>query len=146
VPNSLGLTVLPRPGNSTEKNAAMRELGARLIEIGSDFDEARAHALALAEAEALTFAPSFHADLVVGVATWALELFRTAPALDVLYAPIGLGSGICGAILARCWRRRKPAHKRRRIRYGARVVFAQGPSDVGHRSLVSHCDCTGGPL
>ena len=97
----IAVTIVAPIGNSTEKNAAMRELGARLIEHGSDFDEARAHACALAEAEAMTFAPSFHADLVVGVATWALELFRTAPALDVLYVPIGLGSGICGAILAR---------------------------------------------
>ena len=97
----IAVTIVAPIGNSTEKNAAMRELGARLIEHGSDFDEARAHAFALADAEAMTFAPSFHADLVVGVATWALELFRTAPALDVLYVPIGLGSGICGAILAR---------------------------------------------
>jgi threonine dehydratase len=37
----------------------------------------------------------------VGVATWALELFRAAPPLDVLYVPIGLGSGICGAIRTR---------------------------------------------
>src|SRR5689334_11150993 len=97
----IAVTIVAPIGNSTEKNAAMRELGARLIEHGSDFDEARAHAFALAEAEAMTFAPSFHVDLVVGVATWALELFRTVPALDVLYVPIGLGSGICGAILVR---------------------------------------------
>lgn len=92
--------VVPR-GNSTEKNAAMQAFGARLIEHGSDFDEARVHARALAEQEGLMFAPSFHADLVVGVATWAMELFRAAPPLDALYVPIGLGSGICGAILTR---------------------------------------------
>jgi threonine dehydratase len=79
----------------------MRALGARLIEHGEDFDAARAHACGLAEREGLEFAPSFHPDLVVGVASWALELFRAAPPLDVLYVPIGLGSGICGAILAR---------------------------------------------
>jgi threonine dehydratase len=45
--------------------------------------------------------PSFHADLVLGVATYALELFRAAPDLDVLYVPIGQGSGICACILAR---------------------------------------------
>jgi threonine dehydratase len=49
----------------------------------------------------LEFAPSFAPDLVLGVATYALELFRGAPALDALYVPIGLGSGICGCILAR---------------------------------------------
>jgi threonine dehydratase len=95
------VTIVVPHGNSTEKNAAMRAFGARLIEHGADFDEAREHARALAEREGLRFAPSFHADLVVGVATWALELFRSAPPLDVLYVPIGLGSGICGAIRTR---------------------------------------------
>lgn len=95
------VTIVVPHGNSIEKNAAMRAQGARLIEHGADFDEARQHAQALATAEGLDFAPSFHADLVVGVATWALELFRAAPPLDRLYVPIGLGSGICGAIMAR---------------------------------------------
>src|SRR6185312_7357216 len=40
-------------------------------------------------------------DLVLGVATYALELLRTAPDLDVLYVPIGQGSGICACIMAR---------------------------------------------
>ncbi|MGA9868870.1 MAG: threonine dehydratase [Acetobacteraceae bacterium] len=92
--------VVPR-GNSTEKNAAMRGLGARLIEHGADFEEAREEAVRIATAEGLEFAPSFARDLVMGVATWALELFRGAPPLDALYVPIGLGSGICGAILTR---------------------------------------------
>lgn len=92
--------VIPR-GNSTEKNAAMRALGARLIEHGEDFEGAREEASRIAIVEQLEFAPSFARDLVMGVATWALELFRAAPPLDVLYVPIGLGSGICGAILTR---------------------------------------------
>ena len=92
--------VVPR-GNSTEKNAAMRAQGARLVEHGADFDAARVEALRVAEAEGLQFAPSFAPDLVLGVATYALELFRGAPPLDALYVPIGLGSGICGCILAR---------------------------------------------
>ncbi|MCS0496634.1 threonine dehydratase [Ancylobacter sp. MQZ15Z-1] len=95
------VTIVVPHGNSLEKNAAMAALGARLIEHGTDFDAARAHAMELAAREGLTFAPSFHRDLVLGVATWSLELFRAAPPLDVLYVPIGLGSGICGAILTR---------------------------------------------
>jgi threonine dehydratase len=55
----------------------------------------------LAAAEGMEFAPSFAPDLVKGVATYALEFFRAAPSLDALYVPIGLGSGICGCILAR---------------------------------------------
>ncbi len=95
------VTVVVPFGNSTEKNMAMRSLGARLIEHGQDFDAARIEAMRLAQQEGLTFAPSFHRDLVLGVATWALELFRAVPALDALYVPIGLGSGICGAIRTR---------------------------------------------
>ncbi len=100
VPDCAVTIVVPH-GNSREKNAAMRGLGARLVEHGSDFDEARVYARELARSDGLEFVPSFHPDLVVGVATWALELFRASPPLDVLYVPIGLGSGICGAILVR---------------------------------------------
>lgn len=95
------VTIVVPYGNSREKNAAMTALGARLIEHGADFDMARVEAMRLADAEGLYFAPSFHRDLVLGVATWALELFETAPGLEVLYVPIGMGSGICGAILVR---------------------------------------------
>ena len=95
------VTIVVPHGNSLEKNAAMQALGARLIEHGHDFDSAKLEALRLAEVEGLTFVPSFHRDLVLGVATWALELFRAVATLDVVYVPIGLGSGICGAILAR---------------------------------------------
>jgi threonine dehydratase len=95
------VTIVVPHGNSTEKNAAMRAFGARLVEYGCDFDEARVEAARLADEEGLSFVPTFHPDLVLGVATWALELFRAAPALDVLYVPIGLGSSICGAIRTR---------------------------------------------
>jgi threonine dehydratase len=94
------VVVVPH-GNSVEKNAAMRAFGARLIEHGDDFDMARDHAAERATSEGLEFAPSFAPDLVKGVATYALELFRGAPPLDALYVPIGLGSGICGAIRTR---------------------------------------------
>ncbi len=95
------VTILVPRGNSAEKNAAMRAFGARLIEHGEDFDAAREEAARMAAAEGLEFAPSFARDLVLGVATYALEFFRGSPPLDVLYVPIGLGSGICGCILAR---------------------------------------------
>ncbi|MEJ0018910.1 MAG: threonine dehydratase [Acetobacteraceae bacterium] len=97
----IAVTVVVPHGNSVEKNAAMRAFGARLVEHGDDFEMAREEASRLAVAEALEFAPSFAPDLVKGVATYALELFRNAPPLDALYVPIGLGSGICGAIMVR---------------------------------------------
>ena len=94
-------TIVVPEGNSTEKNAAMRALGARLVEHGSDFQAAREHAAALAADSGAHMVPSFHPLLVQGVATWALELFRAVADLDELYVPIGLGSGICGAIAVR---------------------------------------------
>jgi threonine dehydratase len=95
------VTILAPHGNSAEKNRAMRAFGANLVEHGEDFQAAREEAGRRAELDGLEFVPSFHPDLVLGVATYALELLRAAPALDVLYVPIGQGSGICGCILAR---------------------------------------------
>jgi threonine dehydratase len=92
--------VVPR-GNSVEKNAAMRAFGADLIEAGHDFDTAREAAFGLAAERGLVMVPSFHRDLVCGVASYALELFRGSPPLDTVYVPIGLGSGICGVIAVR---------------------------------------------
>jgi threonine dehydratase len=99
--NSVAATILVPQGNSVEKNAAMRAFGAELIEAGHDFDAAKEAAIRLADARGLTMVPSFHRDLVAGVASYALELFRAAPALDTVYVPIGLGSGLCGVIAAR---------------------------------------------
>jgi threonine dehydratase len=97
----LPVTVVVPRGNSLEKNAAMRAFGAELMEHGRDFDEARDEAVRLASERGWHMAPSFHPELVRGVATYALELFQAVPAIDTLYVPIGLGSGICGAIRVR---------------------------------------------
>ena len=88
-------------GNSVEKNAAMRALGARLVEHGVDFQAAREEAGRVTARDGLELVPSFHRDLVSGVATYSLELLRAHPDLDVLYVPIGQGSGVCGAVAAR---------------------------------------------
>ena len=92
------VTIVVPHDNSADKNEAMRALGAELIEHGRDFDEAKERAVALAAERGLRYAPSFHRDLVVGVATYAYELFTAAGDLDTVYVPIGLGSGICGLI------------------------------------------------
>ena len=88
-------------GNSVEKNAAMRALGAELIEAGHDFQAALEHASRIGEERGLLMVPSFHPDLVLGVATYARELLCGAPTLDTVYVPIGLGSGICALIIVR---------------------------------------------
>src|SRR6202011_1963354 len=95
------VTIYVPHGNSAEKNRAMRAFGATLVEHGEDFQSAREDAERRDRVDGLEFVPSFHPDLVMGVATYALELLRKAPDLDVLYVPIGQGSGICGLILAR---------------------------------------------
>jgi threonine dehydratase len=99
--HGLPVTIYVPHGNSVEKNRAMAAFGANLVEYGIDFQEAREEACRVAERDGLNMVPSFHPDLVLGVATYALELFRAAPDLDLLYVPIGQGSGICGCILAR---------------------------------------------
>ncbi|MGH6779969.1 MAG: threonine dehydratase [Bradyrhizobium sp.] len=99
--HGLPVTIYVPHGNSVEKNRAMRAFGARLVEYGADFQAAREEAYREADRAGLHIVPAFHRDLVLGVATYALELLREAPDLDVLYVPIGQGSGICGCILAR---------------------------------------------
>ncbi|MGI9475836.1 MAG: threonine dehydratase [Hyphomicrobiaceae bacterium] len=88
-------------GNSVEKNAAMQAFGAELVVHGRDFDEAAAACKIAAVERGLHMVPSFDPLLIKGVATYSLEFFRQAPTLDVVYVPIGMGSGICGMIAAR---------------------------------------------
>ncbi len=93
-------TIVVPHGNSVEKNAAMCALGAELIEHGEDFQAAREHAAALATQRTLHFVPSFHRDLVLGVATYWVEFFRAVQP-DVVFVPIGMGSGISACAMAR---------------------------------------------
>jgi threonine dehydratase len=94
-------TIVVPHGNSSEKNAAMRALGVHLIEHGTDFQESREYALRLAQERGAHMVPSFHRDLLRGVATYWWELFKAVPQLDVVYVPIGQGSGACAAIAAK---------------------------------------------
>jgi threonine dehydratase len=88
-------------GNSREKNRAMLAQGVELVEHGRDFQESLEFARTLAEERGFTIVDSFHERLVMGTATYALEFLEAAPALDVVYVPIGLGSSICGVASAR---------------------------------------------
>ena len=97
----LPVTIYVPRGNSVEKNRSMQALGAELVEHGEDFQAAREEAIRRAAATGFHIVPAFHPNLVLGVATYALELLRKAPDLDVLYVPIGQGSGVCGCIMAR---------------------------------------------
>jgi threonine dehydratase len=97
----LSATIVVPHGNSVEKNRAMAAFGARLVEEGHDFQAAYEYAIGSAERESLHLVRTFHPLLVHGVASYALELFRGAPDLEIVYVPIGQGSGISGVIAAR---------------------------------------------
>jgi threonine dehydratase len=94
-------TIYVPHGNSPDQNASMSTFGARVVEFGKDFDEAKHEAHRVAAAQNLHFIPSFHWDLVAGVASYALELFRAVAQLDAVYVGVGMGSGICGLITVR---------------------------------------------
>jgi threonine dehydratase len=97
----LPATVLVPHGNSREKNASMRAQGATLIEYGEDYQAAREKAMSIAEQQGLHMVPPFHYDIVRGVATYWMELFSDVKDIDVVYVPIGMGSGICAASAVR---------------------------------------------
>ena len=101
--HGLGATIVVPHGNSVEKNAAMRALGATLIEHGEDFQQARERATQLAAERSLHMVPSFHRDLVRGVASYWMEFFEASAedAPEVVFVPIGMGSGIVACACAR---------------------------------------------
>src|ERR1700688_1865587 len=97
----IAATIYVPRNNSEDQNSAIAGFGARVVEFGADFDEAKHEAFRVAAAEGLHFVPSFHRDLVAGVATYALELFRAVGELDAVYVGVGMGSGITGLITVR---------------------------------------------
>lgn len=99
--HGVAVTIVVPDGNSPDKNAAMTAWGAELIVHGHDFQAAREHMAALATERGLVAVPSFHSDLVAGVATYADELHDQAPDLEVIYVPVGQGSGICANLAVR---------------------------------------------
>jgi threonine dehydratase len=99
--HGVACTIVVPLGNSKEKNAAMQALGAQLVEHGHDFQESREHAQALALEQGAHMVPSYHPSLVLGVATAWYEFFQAVPHMDIVYVPIGLGSGACAALAAK---------------------------------------------
>ena len=99
--HGVACTIVVPLGNSVEKNAAMRALGVTLIEHGDDFQAAREFAIELARQRNAHMVPSFHPDLIRGVATYWWEFFKAVPTMDVAYVPIGMGSGAASAIAAK---------------------------------------------
>jgi threonine dehydratase len=97
----LSATIYLPFGNSPDQNSAIAAFGARVVEFGRDFDEARHEAHRVAAEKGLHFIAGYHRDLVAGVASYALEIFRATLGLDAVYVGVGMGSGICGLIAVR---------------------------------------------
>jgi threonine dehydratase len=92
--------VVPAVANP-DKLAAMRALGAELVEHGRDFDEAKSHCEQIQHERGLRYVHSANEpDLIAGVGTYGVEVLEDCPDVDVIVVPVGLGSGICGTALA----------------------------------------------
>ena len=92
---------VPR-GNNPEKNAAMRAMGADVVEHGRDFDEAREEVERVVQVEGRRYVHSANEPpLIAGVATYALEIFEVVPRVDFVFVPIGGGSGAAGLVTVR---------------------------------------------
>jgi threonine dehydratase len=97
-------TVVVPEGNNPDKNAAMCTYGATIVEVGRDFDDARAYVERVVHDRGLRYVHSANEPmLIAGVATYALELFEELPHVDAILVPIGGGSGACGCALVRTW-------------------------------------------
>ena len=129
--------VVPR-NNNPGKNAAIRRLGAELIEHGRDFDEAREHLESIRDARGGRYVHSANEPLLIaGVGTMAWEIFETLPEPDVILVPIGLGSGVCGTCVV--------AKQRRPQTQVIGVQAEQAPAvarawQTGNSSITDRCD------
>jgi len=89
-------------GNNPDKTAAMRALGAEVLEHGRDFDEAREFVESRSAREGWRYVHSANEPhLIAGVATYAVEIFEDCPDVDCIFVPIGGGSGAAGCALVR---------------------------------------------
>jgi threonine dehydratase len=86
-------------GNNPEKNAAMRGLGAELVEEGKDYDEAVGVAERLVRERGLRLVHSTNdKDVIAGAATLSLEILEQAPKLEAIVVAVGGGSQAVGAL------------------------------------------------
>lgn len=97
-------------GNNPDKNAAIRALGATLIEFGATYDASAVHCAELAAARGLTLIHGINDRTVIaGAATMSLEMIEQEPGLDAVFIALGGGSQAVGALTVA--RARKPSLK-----------------------------------
>lgn len=88
-------------GANPGKVAAMQGMEAEVIFHGAKFDDAKAHCEALAKEHGYRYIHSGNEPLLIaGVATETLEMLEDQPDLEVIFVPIGGGSGVAGACIA----------------------------------------------
>ena len=112
-------------GANPGKVASMRGMGAEVIFHGANFDEARLQCEKMAKAEGLRYIHSGDEPLLIaGVATLALEMLEDQPDLDVIFVPVGGGSGAAGVSIVT-----------RKMSPGIRVIGVQSErSPAGYES------------
>ncbi|WP_396221363.1 threonine/serine dehydratase [Gemmatimonas sp.] len=98
----VSVTICVPRGNNPEKSAAIRGLGATLIEVGESYDETTAACRALAERDGKTVIHSTnHREVIAGAATMTAEFLEQAPDLDAIIIALGGGSQAVGAAVVR---------------------------------------------
>lgn len=86
-------------GNNPGKNAAIRAMGAELIEVGARYDETIAACQRIGAERRMTLVHSTNnRDVIAGAATMTLEIIEQQPALDALFIALGGGSQAVGAL------------------------------------------------
>lgn len=81
------------------KVEATRALGAEVVLVGRDFDEAREWVAERAAEKGGRFVGPTDWELIAGVGTYALEIVEALPDVEALVVPVGAGSGACGCLL-----------------------------------------------
>jgi threonine dehydratase len=113
--------------NNPDKNAAIRDFGAELVEVGDDYSETIVAAERAVAETGMVFVHSFtNPTVVAGAATVALEMLEQQPDLEALVLSVGGGSHAVGAILVA--RAMKPSLKI----YGVQAKGAPAVHDSWH--------------
>jgi threonine dehydratase len=93
------VTICVPANNNAEKNAAIRALGAELVETGANYDESAAACAKLCDERGMTLVHSTNnQDVIAGAGTMTVEILEQRNDLDALVIATGGGSQAVGAL------------------------------------------------
>lgn len=93
------VTICVPVGNNPEKTAAMRALGAEVVEVGVNYDEAAAACDRIRTERGMTLVHSTNnRHVIAGAGTMTLEMIEQDPSLDAIIIALGGGSQAVGAL------------------------------------------------